>query len=408
MSSAVSEAVNHGRRADFASLGLERRLASVLDQPFPRFSDAEIARRKQALAAIMGRYGVDQLIVSGEQKVGSGIPYLTGWVTTSDQMLVFNPDERIKMFVEWVNHTPLAKQITWDCDVEWGEHRSLDKLMTELKRRGTKRVGIMGAFNFAKYRRLSAQFPEIVDLNRDYSLLRLTKSEEEIDWLRIGAAFCDASIRAMRREVRAGINEREIADIVERAYVPFGGTTIIHHCGVTSMANPDCCVPRQHPMNRIVRMGDCMFIEITGEFWGYGGQVLRTFAVDAEPTPLYRELFNVAEAAYDAVTEVIRPGCTMQEIIDAAEVIERAGFTICDDLVHGFGGGYFQPILGSTSRSAGPLPDIVLAENMTVVVQPNVINREMTAGVQVGELIRVTKSGFESLHRTPRGFLRLG
>jgi Xaa-Pro dipeptidase len=404
----MSEITSRGMGADPAGLGLAPRLAAILDQPFPRFSDAEMARRKQAIASIMDRHGVDQLIVSGEQKAGTGIPYLTSWVTTSDQMLVFNPNERIKMFVEWVNHTPLAKQIARDCDVEWGEHRSLDKVIAELKRRGGKRIGIMGAFNFAKYRRLSAQFPDIVDLNRDYSQLRLTKSEEEIDWLRIGSAFCDASVRAMQREVRPGINEREISDIVERAYVPFGGTTVIHHCGVTAMASPDCYIPRQHPMNRIVRAGDCVFIEITGEFWGYGGQVLRTFAVEAEPTPLYRELFEVAEAAYDAVTGVIRPGCTMQEILDASELIEQAGFTICDDLVHGFGGGYFQPILGSKSRPAGPLPDIVMQENMTVVVQPNVINREMTAGVQVGELIRVTKTGFESMHRTPRGFLRLG
>ena len=400
----------HDQRAASAraSLGLTPRLCAILDQSYPRFSGAEMARRTQALADIMASYGVDQLVVSGEQKVGTGIPYLTAWVTTSDQMLVFSPNERMRMFVEWVNHVPLARRIAEDCDVAWGEHRGLDKLIAELKRRGAKKIGIMGAFNFAKYRHLSAVFPEIVDLNREYSLLRLTKSDEELDWLRIGAAFCDASIRAMQREVRAGINEREICDIVERAYVPFGGTTIIHHCGVTAMAQPDCYVPRQHPMNRIVDRGDCVFIEITGEFWGYGGQVLRTFAVDAEPTQLYRDLHAAAEAAYDAVTGVIRPGCTMQEILDASDSIERAGFTVCDDLVHGFGGGYYQPILGSKSRPAGPIPDIVLAENMTVVVQPNVINRDMTAGVQVGELIRVTKTGFESLHRTPRGFLRLG
>jgi Xaa-Pro aminopeptidase len=98
----------------------------------------------------------------------------------------------------------------------------------------------------------------------------------------------------------------------------------------------------------------------------------------------------------------------MQEIVDAAGVIEAAGFTICDDLVHGYGGGYFPPILGTRSRPAGPLPDLVMQEGMTVVVQPNVIAAARFAGVQVGELVRVTADGCESLHRAPRGFFRVG
>jgi len=394
--------------ADPARLGLAPHLRAILDQPFPRFSDAEMQRRRQALADVMRKHDVDQLLVCGEQRAGTGISWLTGWVTTSEQIIVFDGREQPKMFVEWVNHAPLAKQIAWQCEVEWSEHRSVEKVVAELKRRGARRVGIMGVFNFGKYRKLAAGFPDVVDLNPAYSRMRLTKSEEEIDWLRIGAAFSDASIAALADGLCDGLNERDLGDIAERAYAPFGGVTMLHYFGVTSMAAPDCYIPRQHPMNRIVRDGDCVFTEITGSFWDYGGQVLRTFAVGAEPPALYRDLHDTAEATYDAVTGVMRPGCTMDEIVDAASVIEARGFTICDDLVHGFGGGYFQPILGSRSRPAGPLPDIVLAENMTMVVQPNVIDRAHTAGVQVGELVRVTATGFESLHRAPRGFLRAG
>jgi Xaa-Pro aminopeptidase len=96
----------------------------------------------------------------------------------------------------------------------------------------------------------------------------------------------------------------------------------------------------------------------------------------------------------------------MDQILDAAGVIEQRGFTVCDDLMHGFGGGYLPPILGTRSRPAGPLPNLALEENMTVVVQPNVIARDRPAGVQVGELIRVTKTGFERLHSAPRGFFK--
>ena len=136
--------------------------------------------------------------------------------------------------------------------------------------------------------------------------------------------------------------------------------------------------------------------------------MLRTYSVGAEPTPLYRDLYETAEAAFDSVTKVARHGASMQELIDATGVIEKAGFTICDDLMHGFGGGYFQPILGTKSRMAGKLPDMTLEENMTVVVQPNVITRDQSAGVQVGEMIRITRRGFERIHKTKRGFLRAG
>ena len=183
-----------------------------------------------------------------------------------------------------------------------------------------------------------------------------------------------------------------------------GGTTFIHYIGVTSMADPHICVPPQFASSRKVAKGDVVFCELSAYWWDYPGQVLRSFTVAADPTPLYRGLHDTAEAAFDAVTRVVRHGTTMHEIVEAAAVIEERGFTIYDDLMHGFGGGYFPPILGTQSRPAGPLPQMTLEENMTVVVQPNVVTRDHKAGVQVGELIRVTKSGFERLHSTPRGF----
>jgi hypothetical protein len=54
--------------------------------------------------------------------------------------------------------------------------------------------------------------------------------------------------------------------------------------------------------------------------------------------PLYRELHDVADRAFTAILSVLRPGCHARNIVAVAKVIEDAGFTICDDLVHGYGG----------------------------------------------------------------------
>lgn len=311
------------------------------------------------------------------------------------------------MHVEWYNHVPLARRIAKRVDVRWGEHRGLAKTVEDLKRRGAKRVGLIGPLHHAKVATLKEEF-DVVALDRDYVRLRLVKSDEEIEWLRNGAALSDAGFANLLTHTKPGLTERALADLVERAYVGKGGTTFIHYIGVTSMDDPQLCVPPQYPSSRKVRRGDVVFCELSAYWWDYAGQVLRTFSVEAEPTPLYRALYETAEAAFDAVTSVVKAGTTMQQIVDAAGIIEERGFTVCDDLMHGFGGGYFPPIVGTRSRPAGPLPEMTLEENMTVVVQPNVITRDQEAGVQVGELIRVTAIGFERLHKAPRRFFRAG
>ena len=386
-------------------LELEPRLRAIVAQEYPRFTDAEYARRHRALRAVMESAGVDSLLVVTDHRTGNAPQWVTGWPGTVEAYVVFRPGEQMVMHVEWFNHFPLAKRLARDCDVRWGEHRGIPLTIAELKKRGARRIGLMGPLLPRKQRELEKEF-SVVELDAEYVRLRLIKSEEEIDWLRIGAAFSDAGFASLLAGTKAGLAERELGNLVERAYVGEGGTTFIHFIGVTSMADPKIFVPPQFPSSRKVEKGDVVFCELSGSFWDYSGQVLRSFTVDADPTPLYRELHSAAEAAFDAVTQVVRHGTTMDEILQAAAVIEERGFTVCDDLMHGFGGGYFPPIVGTRSRPAGPLPKMTLEENMTVVVQPNVIAKDRPAGVQVGELIRVTKTGFERLHKAPRGFFR--
>lgn len=396
-----------GHRSPVTPLRLEPRLKRILVQEYPRFTAEEYARRHAALAAAMQEAGTDSLLVVTENRSGNATQWVTGWPGTAEALTVFRPGEKLWMSVEWVNHTELAKYMCPHMDVVWGEHRGLEKAAGQLKRHGAKRIGVIGPLRVAKWRALEKDF-ELVSLDAKYARLRMIKSPEELDWLRIGAAMSDAGLSALMAAARPGVTERELGAAIESAYLGHGGTNMIHYIGVTPMKAPNLCVPRQHSSPRKVKKGDLVFCEISAFWWDYAGQVLRTFTVGAEPTPLYVSLHGTAEAAFDAVTAVMRHGATMQAIVDATGIIEEAGFTICDDLVHGFGGGYFQPILGTKSRPAGAkLPDMTLEENMTVVVQPNVITRDRKAGVQVGEMVRITRTGFERMHRAKRGFFRV-
>jgi len=386
-------------------------LIPLLTAEAPRFSGAELARRRECLAQALKEAGASHALLMGGDRRGSALQWLTGWpANTNSNLAIFTPGERDALLVPYPNHVPQAQVLAPDAEVIWRAEGSTAVALDILTKRGAKgqAVGIIGNCGVAFHDRLTALGIRPVDLSRAYAKMRLIKSDEEMEWLRIGCALTDLGLEGLARDIRPGMNEHELATLIERAYLPWGGMTQIHFLGLTSMADPDCCVPSQLPRNRTVRPGDVVFTEIATSFWSYPGQILRTFAVEAEPTPLYRDLYAAADEMFEAVTRVLRAGATPKDVLDAAECIKKTGFTICDDLVHGYVGGYLQPILGTYERPSGPVPDMVFKENMTMVVQPSVVTRDNKAGVQTGELVRITATGIEKLHHAPWGFRRVG
>ena len=385
---------------------LPAHLRAVHEAEFPRFSDAEMQRRRAAISGLLLEAGIDHLVFCGANRFGSAVQWLTGWPVTAEAVGVFTPGRPDAMFVQHVNHVPLARRLAAPAEVAWGGRSCIEAAVAALEKRGAKdgRVGVVGPLTFEQHAVLAARFGVIGNLNRRYVRLRQVKSDEEIDWMRIGAAMTDRGMVALRDALRPGLSERDLAEIVERGYVALGGVNVIHYFGITAMADPQLGVPTQFAANRTVARGDIVFAEISAAFWEHPGQVLRSFAVGGEPPQLYRDLHAVADAAFDAVAKVLKAGAMPQQVIDAANVIEDSGFTVIDDLLHGYGGGYLPPILGTKSRPSAHVPDEPFRAGMVVVIQPNVVTTDGKAGVQTGEMVLVTEIGIAPMHAVPRGF----
>lgn len=389
---------------------VELQFADLLDQEFPRFSQGEMARRRSAFDDLCRQHELDAIIVMQSMRGGTTSSWLTGWPVTQEAVTLLVPRQELRLYLQHYNHLPLARRIARETRVEWGEDSGLEKALVAL-RRGVERparIGLVGLLSHGQHAMLAAAAGEIVDLNAAYGRLRLVKSDEEQRWMRLGAALTDLGITALAERACPGRSERELGAMVEASYVPLGGSHVIHYFLATPMASAQVAVPAQFPSPRRLVEGDVLVTEISAQFWDYAGQVLRTFTIGAEPDPLYRDLHTVAEAAFDAVSARLRPGTKVAELVEAAAIIEDAGFTIIDDLVHGYGGGYLAPVLGSKSRpAAGAMPDMSIEAGMTIVVQPNVVTRDLSAGVQTGHLLLVTERGAEPLQHFPRGFQRL-
>jgi Xaa-Pro aminopeptidase len=323
-------------------------------------------RRHEALEAVAD---VDHVLVHGANRSGTAVGWLTRWPVTREAIVVVTPGERDVLYVGFYNHVPNARRLATEADVRWiGDFE-----------RPSGQIGVIGR----KARRGE------VDLNAAYTRLRLVKSAEEVEWIRRAAELTDAGVAALREAARPGVSEYELGAAIEAAWLPHGATTHIHYLAATPMDSPELCVPAQWPSDRRLQAGDALVYEISASFWEYPAQRLGTVFVDAEPTPLYRELLDTAEATFDAVVARLRAGATAGELWEAAGDI-----TIRDDLVHGFVGGYLPPVLGARQ----PIPDFTFEPGMTVVVQPNVVTPDERAGVQVGELLLVTGDGVERLH----------
>jgi Xaa-Pro dipeptidase len=375
---------------------------------YPRFSAAEMERRRDALAAELERAGARHALVYGANRFGSAVGWLTRWPVTREALCVFTPGERDLLLVNFYNHIPNAQRLATEAEVGWAGPKPMATAIEELRRRGASGgpVAVIGPLGHRPFAAL-AEFAQPLPLDAAYTGLRLVKSAEELEWVRRGAALTDAAVRALRDEAKPGLDERQLGNIAERAYVGEGGSTHIHYFAATPMDEPSLAVPAQWPSTRRLQEGDALTCEVSASYWDYTGQLLRTFAVGAEPPELYRELHEVADAALDAILARLRAGATAAELVEASGVIEDAGYTTRDDLVHGFVGGYLPPVLGSSSRQLEELPDFTFGEGMTVVVQPNVVTPDERAGVQTGELVAVTADGVERLHGFERGLLRI-
>jgi len=389
---------------------LPANLRRIVDAEYPRFSDAEMARRRAAMEAALAEAGCEHLVFYGANRAGSSVQWLTQWPVTTEAVGVLSPGKRDALFLQYVNHPPLARKLADKAAiVEWGGESSIRKAVAELEKRGARenRVAVVGPMNFDAHAALAARFGKVTNLNGAYVKLRRVKSTEELDWFRIGAWLSDRGMEGLHNAIRIGVSERELADAVERGYVGLGGTTGIHFIGTTPMRDPQVAAPSQYHSSRRVALGDIVFSEITATFWDHSGQVLRSFTVGEDPTPLYRDLHAAADAAFDAIVAVLRAGATPAQVIEASGVIEDAGFTVIDDVLHGYGGGYCPPILGTKSRPGASVPEEPFEAGMMVVVQPNVVTRDGKAGVQTGECLLITQSGTERMHVYRRGFERV-
>jgi Xaa-Pro aminopeptidase len=261
-------------------------------------------------------------------------------------------------------------------------------------------IGLVGTFAYQDVDVLRKELSSVSwrDLSAEFKVLRTRKSAEELAFQWKAAKGCDAVIDAFTSAVRPGIEERELLMLCEEVAWKSGCEPDFLYLNSTPMAHSESCVPNQNISRRKLEYGDVVNTELTVAYGLYSAQILRPFFL-GEPTKEYARLYGVAKTTRDRMAAIVKPGVTARALHEASGYIEECGYTAVDGVAHGFGIDLLPPSIRSKSYDA-PL-EFTLENNMTVVIQPNPTTKDEKLGVQLGEMLLVTETGYESMHASP-------
>jgi len=388
----------------------ERDRGPWTDDPFPRPSTIEATRRWELLRRLARDAGARAIVVAGHAGGTAEVQHLANVAVRWESLLVASVDEEPPLLLlQLDNHAAGAAEWSSVAIAVTGP-----RLAEAAARHVAGWVGpgdpvaILGprSERVAVALRAALAGHPLVDLGEAFVRARLVKGEEELAWVAWAATTTDRAIVGFRADARAGMREDELAALLTWHVVRTGAQPGICFLASAPAGGDGAVVPRQAPGRRRTGPGDLLTFELSAGMGGVTTQILRTLVLDGEAHPAAVRLHEVADACFVALLGTVRPGVGPAELETVGSVvIEGAGMTIVDDLVHGYGGGYLPPVLRTAGTRRADPPDLPLRPGMLLVLQPNVVAADGRHGVQTGELVAVTDHGARTFHATPRGLL---
>jgi Xaa-Pro aminopeptidase len=395
----------------------------ALVKDHPRFPREEYARRYAEVQRRMRERGLDVLIVYGDS--GShgcnhaNVKYLSNYQDPVASYVVFPLRGEPALYISNRLYLPYAKRMSVVPETDAVDYDPAGKVERRIRDLGHEK-GTIGLVGFRGI--LSTSLPHgpvahwhqtlerasFADATGLLAEVRAVKSQVELAWFRRGAALTDMAFEALEKNARVGMTDFQLAALIAAAYMPHGGSPQLIFIGSTSMARPHLIFPNQYPSHRKVRKGDIILTELSADYEMHAGQAHRPLAVGTKPTPIYQRLFEVAVEAHDRILRELRPGATEEDVRQAGSVIAEAGFTTFDTTFHGWGLLIEDPRVDvEATLIRRPQGKMVFQEGMLMVIQPNVVTADGARGLQVGNLVEITRTGARSLQQYPMKFIRI-
>ncbi len=270
---------------------------------------------------------------------------------------------------------------------------SVDALVAAMKEKGLAR-GTVGLDEMGITPQcmdaLTAALPD-VKFVRCFSLferVRSVKTPGEIDILRNAARVTERAIDAALAIAAQGVTEREMLREFNASLAKSDAAPVV---GCIGFGNRSAMINVQ-PSDRKLRRGDLIRFDVGGRYRHYRSDMSRGAHL-GEPPAKISKYYGAVEKGVLRGYDIIKPGLKVSDLFkDIVATVQREGIPhfARSHVGHGIGvDGYDPPNISENSTD-------VLEENMVVCIETPYYELGF-AGLQVEDMVRVTKDGAESL-----------
>lgn len=240
------------------------------------------------------------------------------------------------------------------------------------------------------------------DLNKTFSFIsnidttslinnmRKIKNKDEIEKMRKAAYYADKCIEIAKNNLKVGITELELKNIIEKEISKFGINKMSFETMV--LFGENAANPHGMTGNRKLKENEYVLLDLGCFYEGYASDITRVLEF-GKVSEDKRKIYEIVLKANIEAIKAVKPGITFAEIDKIArDIISNEGY-----------GKYFNHRLGhGLGMDVHEYPDVsgsnndILEEGMTFTIEPGIYLID-EVGIRIEDDILVTKDGCEIL-----------
>ncbi|MDA4113580.1 MAG: Xaa-Pro peptidase family protein [Thaumarchaeota archaeon] len=378
------------------------------DPEWVDFDEPEYSRRISRAREAMKAHDLDALFLTQYKNVY----YFSGYLNAvpaiaSDQVCaaIIKRDGTTRLLdMEWTRNiaeeTSWIRSHTFFSGIQAKKQNVLEVLSRTFSEMGLKGARIGAEFGEKQSVRLPTEIlldllksgPDLVDGAPALWDCRMVKSELEVDRVRQAARIASRALDRAFAEARVGMTEvefsRRLGQLImeEGADVP---TWMI----VSSGRRLGPKIAGAYPVERKLRRGDYLQVDLGATFHRYTSDVCRMAYVGGAPPRADSDLWDVYAEADRKGTRAVRPGVRASSVYQAiTDVFEEAGYRFTFDT-----GGHGLGLDGHEPPNLGPGDETVIRPGMVFSIEPDGVANKDGVAFTCEDNIVCTEGGSERL-----------